>query len=262
MHGKISILRYQQICDAPPERPKRESRCDYRRFLIQMRSLARGSTPVIDIDHAVAALSGREAMPPRAVVLTFDDAFTSFYDLALPVLAHYGLPAVLYVVSNWVGSVRPAGGLDLEDEREAMDAVQLREVARSGVIIGSQTKGHMPLKGLPERRQRVELLESRLTLEKMTGFPVRHLSYPFGSFDEQTVAAAGEAGYDSAVTTLPGVATRSDLPLVLPRKVISHADGPLKLTWKIRLANGSGHELKGWRKTYADMSPRSVEPAL
>ena len=54
-------------------------------------------------------------------------------------------------------------------------------------------------------------------LERITGGPVTHLAYPFGAFDETTIAAAAEAGLTHAFTCEPRALAAGDAPLRLPR---------------------------------------------
>ncbi len=58
---------------------------------------------VISLPEAVAALRGRAALPPRALLLTFDDAYRDFAQHAWPVLRSQGLPAALFVPTGFPG---------------------------------------------------------------------------------------------------------------------------------------------------------------
>ena len=52
---------------------------------------------VISIEDVLAAARSCAALPPRALVLTFDDAYCDFADHAWPVLKRLGLPVTLFV---------------------------------------------------------------------------------------------------------------------------------------------------------------------
>lgn len=61
----------------------------------------------VDLDAVIACVEGRGNLPPRAVLVTFDDGDASIVERALPVLQKRGIPAVLFVVVGQVGSQRP-----------------------------------------------------------------------------------------------------------------------------------------------------------
>ncbi len=48
------------------------------------------------------ALAGRRRLPPRSVMITFDDGYHDFMDLAWPVLERLGLPALLFVPTDYL----------------------------------------------------------------------------------------------------------------------------------------------------------------
>ncbi len=59
---------------------------------------------VIDAETALAALAGEAALPPRAVLLTFDDAVDDFRTHAWPILTEAGVPSVVFVPTGYVGN--------------------------------------------------------------------------------------------------------------------------------------------------------------
>ncbi|MDR7418504.1 MAG: polysaccharide deacetylase family protein [Armatimonadota bacterium] len=65
-------------------------------FRVQVRYLARHYNPVSG-DRVLQALRGEAALPPRAVLVTFDDGYRDFATHAWPILKEYGVPAVMFV---------------------------------------------------------------------------------------------------------------------------------------------------------------------
>jgi peptidoglycan/xylan/chitin deacetylase (PgdA/CDA1 family) len=63
--------------------------------------LARFYHPVA-ADEVLAALSGRHVLPRRAVLVTFDDAYKDFRELAYPMLEVRHVPVVLFVPTAFV----------------------------------------------------------------------------------------------------------------------------------------------------------------
>jgi peptidoglycan/xylan/chitin deacetylase (PgdA/CDA1 family) len=249
MSPRLSILMYHQVGEFAPMKRHRANYCDHRRFAHQMAFLRSTGVRVLDLDTALACLRLERPAPPRAVVLTFDDAYDNFADYALPVLARYGYPATVYAISGWLGRRaewfakdpgRPLPGL--------MDARRLREIRAAGMTVGSHTAGHVKLAEVSPRAKREELATSKAALEDVLGEEVRHLCYPFGSFDLDAVHAARETGYTSASTCLRGAASPEDHPLILPRKAISFGDDLLGYAWKVLFKHAPVPALIEWRR--------------
>ena len=70
-------------------------------FERHVETLARKFSPVTIDDVAEFARSGRR-LPPRAVAVTFDDGFADNYEVALPILSRYGVPATFYIMVDAV----------------------------------------------------------------------------------------------------------------------------------------------------------------
>ncbi len=91
--------------------------------------------------------------------------------------------------------------------------------------IGAHTLTHARLAKHDEDSVRHELLESRQIIEREIERPVVHLAYPFGdslSAGPREFAIARECGYQTALTTRPGVvfADHRDHMMALPRLAV------------------------------------------
>jgi peptidoglycan/xylan/chitin deacetylase (PgdA/CDA1 family) len=72
-------------------------------FEAHMETLAREFSPVSMQDVGKFARDGKE-LPRRAVAVTFDDGFADNYEVALPILNRYGVPATIYLMVDAVAS--------------------------------------------------------------------------------------------------------------------------------------------------------------
>jgi peptidoglycan/xylan/chitin deacetylase (PgdA/CDA1 family) len=205
-----------------------------------------------DLDRAARDFHGKRPIPPRAVVLTFDDAYANFLDYALPVLKRYAFPATVYAISGYLG--RNADWFAKDPGRSVprlMTGDELRGIRAQGISVGSHSASHIRLGEADIDTQRRELGDSKSALEDLLGEEIRHLCYPFGSFNRETVQAAQEAGYASATTCLRGTAERCDHPLLLPRKGISFGDNLLGYFWKLSIKQAPKPALVEWRRRLA-----------
>lgn len=139
----------------------------------------------------------------RTLAVTFDDAFDSVRTLAAPVLADLGLPATVFVATDWVD--RPLHWPEVArwaqtihaGELRSMSWESLRGLASSGWEIGSHTCTHPHLSRLDSDVIDAELRQSRAAcLER--GVACRSIAYPFGDADERVRAAAAAVGYEAA----------------------------------------------------------------
>lgn len=62
---------------------------------------------IVGVDQVIAARRGDANLPPRALLITFDDGWSDNADYALPILRRENVPALLFVVADAVGRHRP-----------------------------------------------------------------------------------------------------------------------------------------------------------
>ncbi len=125
--AEIPAIAYHDIVEREGGDPSAVTRAA---FLEQMAYLReRGYTPV-SLAQLEAARRARAVLPPRPVLLTFDDGLESFRQIALPVLTRYGYPAVLSVVTAWADG----HGIPPAYRGRVMSWPALREVARSPLV--------------------------------------------------------------------------------------------------------------------------------
>jgi len=233
----LSILMYHQVGHFPTMDTHRATYCNIGRFRVQMRALRLLGYSVIGMDRAVAALQGREPMPERAVVLTFDDGYENFYENALPILEGHGYPSIVYAVASQLGQHASWLAADGHVPAALMSASRLRDLAARGVEVGSHGMNHVRLRGLSPRAQLKELRDSRDQLAQILGRPVSHVCYPYGAHDLVTLHAAADAGYTTGVTCQRGAATPAYDLMALPRKAISQGDSLVGYWWKLAVKN-------------------------
>ncbi|WP_263106276.1 polysaccharide deacetylase family protein [Kitasatospora sp. DSM 101779] len=78
---------------------------DPRSFGAQLDRMRRLANPVSLSDVERAVTEGRP-LPPRSVLITFDDADRTVYTHALPMLAARGIPAAAFVIAELIGTDR------------------------------------------------------------------------------------------------------------------------------------------------------------
>lgn len=179
-------------------------------FMAEMAFLHHCGFHTLTPQELEAAMSGDAALPPRPILLTFDDGYESFYQDAYPVLRRYGMHATVFVITGFVG--RPG----------YLTRAQLQTLASAGwVTLESHTVDHPRLAHLSPERVNWEVRQSRSDLDLWSNQPVMAFAYPYGDYNRFTVQAVAAAGYQLAFTTHPGYAPLNGDPLQLPRLEVS-----------------------------------------
>jgi len=141
-----------------------------------------------------SVLDGTRPLPAKPILLTFDDGYRDFYTDAYPILKKYQVKATEYLIAGFTG--RPNN----------MTADQIKEIAAGGLVeFGAHTVHHTWLKGLSLKVLAYEVTESKKMIEELIGQPVVSFAYPYGSFDVAAVSSVAQAGFTSAVSTVPGI---------------------------------------------------------
>lgn len=144
------------------------------RFEQQMKLLHDWGYETITTDQLVQAITVGADLPPRPILITFDDGDVDVYENAFPIMQKYGLKGVFYLVADYI------------DQPNYISADQVKEMAAAGWEIGSHSLTHIDLVQYPERA-RAEVVESKQKLEAMIGVPVKTFAYPFGRADSGTI---------------------------------------------------------------------------
>jgi peptidoglycan/xylan/chitin deacetylase (PgdA/CDA1 family) len=150
-------------------------------FREHMRGLRDKGFTGIALGRLVDAWDGRGSLPPRPVVLTFDDAFRNFAEAGRPVLEAAGFAATVFAVAGRCGQTNDwPGQLARVPRLPLLSAAELRDLAAAGFEIGSHGLTHAALDGLSAQEAEREIVGSKRALEDALGRPVEVLAYPYG----------------------------------------------------------------------------------
>jgi peptidoglycan/xylan/chitin deacetylase (PgdA/CDA1 family) len=197
---KLAVLGYHKIGPPPPGGWESWFYIPEDVFNAQLDALSQLGWRVIGLDDLLRGFDAPETLPRRAALLTFDDGCRSFLDIALPCLETRGLPAVMFVPTDFIG-----GRNDFDHGCEPEEAIcgwdDLRRLDARGVSIQSHAASHRQLSLLSEAELADEFHRSKRVLEAGLGRAVDALAYPFGDTGSDpglTASLLSRAGYRAA----------------------------------------------------------------
>ena len=147
-------------------------------FEAQMQLLHDEGYHVISLAKLYKFMQLDSQIPQKSVVITFDDGWRSFYDLAMPVLKRFGYPATLFVYTDLIVGSSKTLSWDL-----------VREIADTGFDIQCHSRTHRDLaklhsgEDLPTYLKSLEeeIVTSSKILADKTGQIPRFMAYPYGT---------------------------------------------------------------------------------
>lgn len=182
---------------------------------------------VVSVEDVLKAQKGLAALPPKAVLLTFDDGYESFYRLVYPLLRAYGYPALLSLETGFLEN-HPDEPVDYGDNGKLprsyfLEWAQIKEMADSGLVelAGHSHNLHRGHSSNPQgvrqpaaatlaydvnrnryetenefyHRVKQDLRLSADIIARRTGHRPRVLVWPYGYYTQIGVKASLDAGY-------------------------------------------------------------------
>jgi peptidoglycan/xylan/chitin deacetylase (PgdA/CDA1 family) len=186
-------------------------------FEQQMDWLARNGYTVVTFVRLARFLEGKEALPPKSVVITIDDGYRSSYEIAYPILKKHGFPATVFLYTDFVGA------------SDAMTWAQMKEMTASGLVtIQPHSKSHanltQRLPGETEARYRERIKREVATpvtvIRERLSEPSYTFAYPYGDVNEYVVDLLAKDNVRQGVTVTPGGNPFYAYPYMLRRTMI------------------------------------------
>lgn len=229
--GGVGVLMYHHI-----DEQEGPATISPERFRSHLDMLEREGFRVIPMSDLIAFLENRKNLPPRAVVITFDDGYRSFYTYAFPELRKRGLTATNFLVVGKVGKkgdfiptltwdeVREMRDAGMEFGAHSFNSHDYAETGRPGqrrpLLAGPVFIPHWGrVETDSEFRQRVktDLAQARDVFRQELGYDPEIFAFPFGWASPVACELAQEAGFKYIFTIEPGRVTAGTPPSELPR---------------------------------------------
>jgi peptidoglycan/xylan/chitin deacetylase (PgdA/CDA1 family) len=191
-------------------------------FASQLKYLHDSGYNIVPLREVVNFAAGHGELPPRAVAITADDGHRTVFSDMAPLVERYRIPVTLFIYPSAISNAS-----------YAMTWEQLAELKATGLFsVESHTYWH-PNFRIEKRRLSTEdywklvdsqLNKSREVLERRLGGRVTMLSWPFGIYDDELIAAATKSGYVAAFSIERRKVSRGDNVMALPRFIVTDGD--------------------------------------
>jgi peptidoglycan/xylan/chitin deacetylase (PgdA/CDA1 family) len=239
MSGALLVLCYHAIADLSGDPVLADYGIDRETFAAQLDDLNARGFSFVTPDELLALLDAGRPVPPKAVLLTFDDCYEELADVAASILEPRGIKGIAFAVSGMASATNEWDQAIGARKLRLLDADGLKRLQQHGVEIGCHSHSHRPMSSLSARELPAETGQAADDIAALGVPRPRFFAYPHGQHDEQVHAAVESAGFAAAFGLLSRRVTPESARFALPRVEILARD-------------------RGWRFRFKTSYPRLV----
>ena len=170
----------------------------------------------VTLEQWQQAVTNRQALPGKAILITFDDGYYDFYTYAFPLLKKYGFSAMVFLIADFVGFYQPSYHL--------LGWQEIEELQQEGIEFGSHSLTHPRLTQLSESDARHELERSRVILSNKLQVPITAFAYPYNDSNSMIRKLTAEYGYSFGLSIAGRRSSWQDCWFDMPRIEIHNTD--------------------------------------
>ncbi len=201
---------------------------------------------IIDLNDFINSIEGDKLLPPKSLVITFDDGHLGNYKL-LPIVSQLQVPITIFLCSGIVNTNRHYWFLDSENsknkdllkslpnkerlrrladegfdqekeyaQRQSLSSKEIDQMA-TWVNFQSHTVYHPCLDRCTHSESTYEITQSKVDLEQKYKLRINAIAYPNGDYSQREIEIVKGAGYRCALTVAPGYNTLDSNPYTLRR---------------------------------------------
>lgn len=231
--GSAKVLMYHRIVDGEAGSSESPWAVTSERLRSHLELLERWDYTAITFEDMLLCHLGELNLPKKPIILTFDDGYQDFYDVAYPMLREFGMSAVVFLVRSpnvrsnvWDIKDKGVGGRLMTDD-------QVLEVSEAGFEVGSHTLSHRDLTKITREEAWEEISRSRMNLEILLNKPVTSFCYPYGAVNGEVKQMVNNAGYRFACGVWSGPAVLEKDPLEIRRVSVHEHHTPMNLMLRL-----------------------------
>jgi peptidoglycan/xylan/chitin deacetylase (PgdA/CDA1 family) len=193
---RVPILMYHHIDDAPPRANaiRRDLSVPPWKFEKQLAYLRQEGYEDITLNDLALHLTVGKPLPPKPIILTFDDGYADTYTHAFPLLQRFGFSGTFFLISEPIDAQNP----------DFLSWDQVKEMHAGGMKFEPHSYNH------PDMRNRgfdfvvFQVLAPKEAIEARTGETCRFFAYPSGRYDQFVIDVLRSANFWGGVLTHQG----------------------------------------------------------
>lgn len=185
---QVPVLCYHHIREARPGQSEtfKSYSVSPAQFAEQMKALKDSGYETILPAQLYDYLLYGAPLPPKPVMLTFDDTDEEQFTIAYQEMKKYGFKGTFFIMTVSINRPR------------YMTKEQLKQLSDEGNAVESHTWDHHMVTKYQGDDWDKQLVKPRKTIEDITGKPATYFAYPFGLWNQAAIPELKKAGFKMA----------------------------------------------------------------
>ncbi|HXS56852.1 MAG TPA: polysaccharide deacetylase family protein [Hanamia sp.] len=185
---QVPVLCYHHIRDAKPGQSEtfKSYSVSPSQFASQMKALKDSGYETVLPDQLYNYLANGAPLPPKPVMLTFDDTDEEQFSIGYQEMKKYGFKGVFFIMTISINRPR------------YMTKEQLKQLADEGNAVESHTWDHHMVTKYQGDDWEKQFVKPRKTIEDITGKAATYFAYPFGLWNAPAIPELKKAGFKMA----------------------------------------------------------------
>lgn len=187
-------------------------------FEQQMKYLKEKGYHTITLDELNQYLKKETALPPKSVLITFDDGYQSNYIYAYPILKKYGFTSSIFVITSKISEASKVF------DPKILSYMSVEEINNSKDVFEFACHTH-DLHQLDKDKKSLFVASGKDIIIKdlrksKAIIHTKYFAYPYGQYDNQSLELLSQEGFELAFTTSLGFIHNPPNKLQLKRFII------------------------------------------
>ncbi|MEO6814463.1 MAG: polysaccharide deacetylase family protein [Ginsengibacter sp.] len=185
---QVPVLCYHHIREPKPGQSEtfKSYSVSPSQFAQQMKALKDSGYETVLPNQLYDYLVHGAKLPPKPVMLTFDDTDEEQYSIGWTEMQKYGFKGVYFIMTISINRPR------------YMSKEQLKDLADKGNAVESHTWDHHMVTKYQGEDWDKQFVKPRKTIEDITGKPATYFAYPFGLWNQAAIPELKKAGFKMA----------------------------------------------------------------
>lgn len=185
-------------------------------FAEQLKMLSDSGYHTVLPGQLLQYLAAAKPLPPKPVMLSFDDTRVEHFTIAASEMNKYGFKGVFFIMTIGIG------------KKNYMTSEQIKALSDNGHVIGCHTWDHHKVKTFQDNDWNKQIDQPKQELEKITGKTITYFAYPYGLWNDSAIGELKKRGFKAAFQ-LTGKQSQSEPLYTIRRMIVPGGWSPLKL---------------------------------